>query len=367
MSRRTSILAEYPLLPIGATALLFLLFGEDWLGSLDDRLWAASMFLWLFATIMWAAIRVVHHADCLAEHLGEPYGTLILTVSVISIEVMMIAALMLHGADNPSLARDTMFSVIMIVMNGMVGVTLLLGALRYGEQTYNLQGANAYLGVIMPLAVLSLVLPGYTVSTPTPTLTSFQSVFLILMSLGLYAVFLLIQTVRHRPYFTVEEASQDAPAAHHARGSVAFHALFLLAFMVPVVLLAKKLAIPMDYGIEQLGAPPALGGFIVAALVLTPEAIGAMGAALTNRLQRSVNIFLGSVLATIGLTVPAVLTIGLVTGESIELGLQSADLIMLLLTLAVSMVTFSSSRTNVLQGSVHLLLFLAYIMLIFAP
>lgn len=303
----------------------------------------------------------------------------------------MIASLMFVGDNNPTLARDTMFAVVMIVLNGMVGLALLLGALRHGEQSYNLQGANAYLSVIIPLALLSLVLPDFTQSTPVRTLSGFQATFLILASVALYGSFLLIQTVRHRGYFRYDDAALEAapdaatemaPDAasdaasdvalkhgHHAQepGPVPLHAVLLLAYLVPVVLLAKKIALPIDYGIETLSLPAALGGFVVAVLVLTPEAVGAVRSALANRLQRAVNIFLGSVLATIGLTVPAVLAISLATGKPVELGLDGTDILLLVTTLLVAVLTFSAPRTNVLQGVVHLILFGAYVMLIFAP
>lgn len=364
-----TIRAEAPLLFILATLAAFLLLGKGWLADLTDPLWLTLMFGWLFATILWAALKVVHHADCLAVKLGEPYGTLILTLSVISIEVLMISALMLSGSNNPTLARDTMFAVVMIVLNGMVGLTLLLGALRHYEQRYNLQGANAYLSVIVPLAMLSMLLPDLTVSTSGPTLSGVQSAFLICMSIGLYGTFLAIQTSRHRGYFIDESASEGVAEVetHHgpAPGPVPLHALLLLAYLVPVVLLAKKLAVPIDYGIEVMDLPAALGGFVVAILVLMPEAVGAVRAALANQLQRAVNIFLGSVLATIGLTVPAVLGISLVTGRTVELGLQGADIIMLVTTLLTAVVTFSAQRTYLLLGVVHLTLFLAYLMLIF--
>ena len=361
--------AEAPLAPIVATTVLFLLFGKGWLADLSNPLWLGFHFLWLFAVILWAALKVVHHAECLAVKLGEPYGTLILTLSVITIEVMMITTLMLHGGENPALARDTMFAVIMIVMNGLVGLALLLGALRHREQTYNLQGANAYLSVIIPLAVLALVVPDYTVSTAAPTLSGFQAAFVVVMCVALYGTFLAIQTVRHAGYFTAGDGPQGDEHGHDGLviRSLPFHAVMLLAYMLPLVLLAKKIAVPLEYGIETFALPVALGGFVVAALVLTPEAIGAIESALANRLQRSVNILLGSVLATIGLTVPAVLVVSLVTGQTVELGLQNADFVLLVLTLAVSVVTFSAARTNVLQGMVHLILFLAYMMLIFAP
>jgi Ca2+:H+ antiporter len=375
LTRRALLRADLPLAFVWGTAGVFLFAGERLLAGLDSLPWLVGVFAWLFAAILWAAIRVVAHADALAVKLGEPYGTLVLTLSVISIEVLMISALMLTGSQQPTLARDTMFAVVMIVLNGMVGLTLLFGALRYREQSYNLQGANAYLSVIIPLAALSLVMPNYTVSTPTPTLSNFQAVFLILMCVALYGAFLAIQSSVHRAYF--EDVGEDvggqdraADPGHghpHATGPLAYHALLLLAYLIPVVLLAKKLAIPVEFAIEEMALPAALGGFVVAALVLVPEALGAIGAALANRLQRSVNISLGSVLATIGLTVPAVLAISLYTGHPVELGLEPAKQVLLLTTLAVAVVTFSAQRTNVLQGLVHLILFLAYVVMIFAP
>jgi len=357
--------AEIPLLFTATTTGVLLAFGNVLTANLAQPLGYAALFFWLFAAVLWSALAVVRHADHLAAQLGEPYGTLILTLSVISIEVMMISALMLSGENNPTLARDTMFSVVMIVLNGMVGTALLLGGLRYREQQYNLQGANAYLSVILPLAVLGLVLPGFTDATPDATFSSLQAGFLIFMSTGLYGVFLAIQTSRHRAYFTAAAESTDNSHTADETRSIAYHAVLLVVYLLPVVILSKKLALPVDYGIEVLGAPPGLGGFIIAALVLAPEALGAIRAALSNHLQRAINIFLGSVLATIGLTIPAVLAIGLATGKSVVLGLAGANLVMLLLTLIVSVVTFASGRTNVLQGAVHLLLFLAYLMLIF--
>ncbi|MEE2676997.1 MAG: calcium:proton antiporter [Myxococcota bacterium] len=326
----------------------------------------------LFGVILAAAFGVVRHADALAVQLGEPYGTLILTLSVISIEVMMISAVMLTGDENPTLARETMYAVIMIVLNGMVGVTLILGGLRHHEQEYNLQGANAFLAVILPLAVLVLVLPNYTQSTEGPTLSVPQEIFLSLVSIGLYAVFLAVQTVRHRSYFVApnKAADPDAPDLEDEHPGLILHApwvhgALLVAYLAPIVFLAKLLAIPIDIGIHRFGAPAALGGFVVAVLVLSPEVMSAVRAALANRLQRSVNIFLGSVAATIALTVPAVLAISMATQKTVTLGLPAVDSLLLMLTLAVSVVTFASGRTNVLQGAVHLVLFFAYLVLIF--
>jgi Ca2+:H+ antiporter len=319
-----------------------------------------------------AVFAVVRHAEHLAVKLGEPYGTLILTLSVTSIEVMVIAGVMLIGDHNPTFARDTLFAVMMIVLNGMVGLTLLLGGIRYREQEFNLQGANAYLAAILPLAVFAFVMPSFTRSTIGPTLSTVQSAFLIVMAIALYAIFLGIQTVRHRTYFMVPASATTVSVRAHFHKAPAglsrpvfYHAIFLIANLIPVVYLSKKLAVPIDYAIEGMGAPVALGGFLVAAMVLSPEGVGAVRAALANQLQRSVNIYLGSVLATIGLSIPAVLVIALLTNTTVVLGLGYVEMIMLLLTLVLCILTFGSGRTNVLHGAVHFLLFVAYVVLIF--
>jgi Ca2+:H+ antiporter len=351
-----------------ATTALFLQFGKNWLADLSNPWWFACMLVWLFAIIMGSAFAVVHHAESLAVKLGEPLGTLVLTLAVIGIEVMMISAVMLTGEGKPAMARDTMFGILMIVLNGMVGFALLVGGLRHHEQEYNLQGANSFLSLIVPLAVLGLVLPNFTNSSAGPTFSTFQSIFLAIMSIAIYALFLIIQNWRHKDYF-LRPATQSGMAAeaatHHATNSIPYHASFLVLYLLPLIVLAKKIAVPIDHGIEVLHAPLALGGFVVAALILSPESLSATRAALANDLQRSINILLGSVLASIGLTIPAVLTIGLFTGQSIVLGLDYADSLLLVLTLFVSSLTFSRNRTNVLAGAVHILLFLAYVMLIF--
>src|SRR5438067_5568490 len=366
----SAIRAEFPLLVGLGTVAIFLVVGSDLYELTTRALPLLGVFVWLFAVILWSAMCVVRHADCLAIKLGEPYGTLILTLSAISIEVVMICTAMLHVATNPTLGRDAMFAVVMIALGGLVGLSLLLGGLRHREQHYNLQGTNSYLNVIMALAVLGLVLPNFTTSTSGPTFSIHQEIFLMITSLGLYAIFLLIQTIRHSQYFM---ESQDVvlrmASAHHQLKirSTPYHALLLVLYLVAVVLLAEKFAIPLDNSIERFGMPQALGGAIIAALVLAPEGLGAIHATLSNHLQRSVNILLGSVLATIGLTIPAVLTIGLITKRSVILGVQGGNLPLLLLTLAVSLVTFASGKTNVLQGCIHLLLFAVFLLLIFFP
>jgi Ca2+:H+ antiporter len=328
------------------------------------------VFVWLFGVILWSAVSVARHADCLAIKWGEPYGTLVLTLSAITIEVVMVSTAMLHGENNPTLGRDSIFSVIMIALNGFVGLVLLLGGLRHGEQYYNLQGVNSYLNVIITMAVLGLVLPNFTTTTGNLTFSVEQQIFLIVVSLLLYAIFLLIQTMRHRGYFMESEqtAVTESPAHHSLRvQSTTFHVSMLLLYLIIVILLAEKFAIPLDNSIEKFGLPQEFGGAIIAALVLTPEGIGAVQATFRNQLQRSINILLGSVLATIGLTIPAVLTISLITKRPVTLGVQGGNLPLLLLTLAVSVVTFTSRKTNILQGCVHLLLFAVFVLLIFAP
>lgn len=354
------------------SAVVFIGYGEHWFDDLTHFATVGTLFIWLFTVIMWSAFAIVRHADSLAIRLGEPYGTLILTLAVISIEVMMISAVMVTGGDNPTLARDTMYAVIMIALNGMVGITLLLGGLRHREQQYNLQGANAFLAVIVPLAILGLILPNYTRATADPSFSAGQAIFMVVLSIGIYGVFLGIQTVRHRSLFlqprrNLDDDLDDATDEHGVVDprSSRYHAVMLIFYLAPLVVLAKKLAYPIDHGIEALGFPHALGGFLVAILILSPEALGAVRAALMNQLQRSINILLGSVLATISLTIPAVLVIGMVTGEHIVLGLTNKETVMLMVTLLVSILTFASGRTNVLQGAVHILLFLAYVMLIF--
>jgi Ca2+:H+ antiporter len=363
----TLLRAEW-FLPVSvATASAFWFFGERLHAELSNPIRQSLVFVWLFATILVSALAVVRHAEHLARRLGEPLGTLILTLAVTAIEATSISAVMLHGENNPTLVRDTLFSVVMIILNGMVGAALLLGAWRHREQHYNLQGANTYLSVIVPLAVMSMIMPDFTQTTPGPTLSFPQEIFLGFMSIGLYAAFLMIQTGRHRGYFSFEESASPRPASTSPVDSspLSRHALLLAAYMLPVVFLAEQLARPIDYLIETLRAPAALGGVIIAVLVATPEAIGAVRAAVSNQLQRSMNIFMGSVLSTIGLTIPIMLVVSHVTGRQIYLGVQNSSFVMLLLTLFLSAITFASGRTNVLQGAVHGLLFVAYVLLIF--
>ena len=362
------IRSEFSLIIGAVTAAIFLWAGSRLVENLEHPGVIGIVFVWLFIAVLWSAISVVRHADSIAIKCGEPYGTLILTLSAITIEVMMISAAMLHGKNNPTLARDMMFAVIMIALNGLIGLSLVLGGLRHHEQHYNLQGVNSYLNTIMALGVLGMVLPNFTTSMSGPRLSTMQEVFLAITSIGLYAIFLLIQTTRHSEYFMESKGATHA-SEHHAgpMHSTVYHAVMLILYLLVVVVLAEKFAIPLDNSIERFGMPQAFGGAIVAGLVLAPEALSGINAARKNQLQRSVNILHGSVLASIGLTIPAVLTIGIISKRTVILGIEGGNLPLLLLTLAVSVVTFTSGKTNVLQGCIHLLLFAVFLLLIFCP
>ncbi|MBC2600894.1 calcium:cation antiporter [Puniceicoccus vermicola] len=351
------------------TTLIFFTVGASWVKELGSGIAAGGIFLWLFAVMLWLSFGVVKHAECLAVKLGEPFGTLILTLAVISIEVVMISAVMMTGKENPTLARDTMFSVVMIVLNGMLGVTLLLGGLRHHEQNYNLRGVRSYTGVLVALGFLCLILPRFTQSAPGGEPSDLMAFYLILVSISLYGVFLFLQSTRHSAFFKNPEEIDSDHESHGHEGleirSIGFHVGLLVLTMLPIVLLSKKMALVVDFGISATGAPEPLAGFLVAILVLSPEAMAAIKAALNNQLQRTVNIALGSALATIGLTVPAVLLISEITGKHIELGLEPAGIVLLVATFMVADSTFGSKRTNTLSGAVHLVLFATYVILIF--
>ena len=344
------------------TTAIFFTVGKTWLIGLEHQPWLGLIFIWLFGVMIWCAFGVVRHADALAELLGEPYGTLILTISVISIEVAILATVMLGGDPNPTLPRETMFAILMIVLNGMAGLTLAIGALRHLQQEYNLEGATAFLAVISSLAIIALVVPGFTQSTADRSFTPPQATVFGLLTALLYVAFLIIQTTRHRSFFTEPQAARkrakrslDAlPHPHLDTRSATYHAIMLIVTLLPIVLLSKPLASLLDYGIERMGLPTAIGGILIAVLILSPEVGAAIRAASRDQLQRAVNLSLGSALSTIGLTVPAVLAISVFTGTPLELGLEPVEMVLLALTLFVCQMTFSGAPTNILLASVHL-------------
>jgi Ca2+:H+ antiporter len=354
------------------TGVLFLVFGKGWfVAAATSGGLTLALFAWLFAAILWGAFGVVRHAEHLAEILGEPYGTLILTLAVTIIEVAFIITAIATSAGSSPVARDAVFAVAMIMLNGTVGLCLVMGGLRHHEQSFNLPGARAFLSVVLPLAIFALVLPNFTVVSPGPTLSTAQAVTIAGLTLALYAVFLTMQTVRHKNFFqdtTEADASALPEAAHGGEAhSIAFHAAGLVLTLLPAVYLTEELGHIVEHALKIAGAPQALVGVIVAVLVLAPEAMGAMQATLRNHLQRAVNISLGSVLATIGLTIPAVLLLGVLKGTPTILGLDQQQMVLLFVTLLVSMLTFSGARTNMLQGAVHIVIFLVFGLLLFQP
>jgi Ca2+:H+ antiporter len=355
--------AEWFFLVSAASAAALALFEDRIYSRLNDPLILTAILLWLFVVALRSSVYVVHHAESLARRLGEPYGTLLLTLTITSIEVVAISAVVRHGGPNPTLMRDTLLALIMIIMNGMVGVTLLIGGIKHREQTFNLQGANAYLGVLLPLATFTMIMPDYTQTTPGPIYSVPQQVVLVIVSIALYLIFVVLQTGRYHGYF--EDANHPLLDTPEDDAPVWFSTVMLAAYMAAVVYLVEQFGPPVDYLLEILQAPAPLGGIFIALLVATPESIGAVKAALDNEMQRAVNIFLGSVLATIGLTIPSVLVINHLIERPTVLGVEHTDLVLLILTLALSMITFTSGRTNMLQGVVHLLLFAAYILFIF--
>ncbi|MEO2169609.1 MAG: calcium:proton antiporter [bacterium] len=361
-----SLLRTEAVLPMAAiTLVLFTVFAGSWEAApVQNVTRSLLLFGWIFLVLSWASFGVVRHAEGLAILLGEPIGTILLTLSVILIEVSMITAVTLTGEPNPTLARETMFSVVMIVLNALVGVSLIVGGLRHHSQAFSLRGAQAYLGTLFTLAGLGLVLPRFTTSTPDGSASPLLAGFLILMSLTVYCVFLAQQTLSHQSLFRMSEDAGNDHGEHLVR-SIGVHAGLLVATMLLIVLLSKHFAVFVEAGVTSASLPPALGGILVATIVLTPEALAAIRAAAANNIQRSINLCLGSGLATIGLTIPEVLAVSLVTGRTMELGLEVQDIVILAITMLVSVTTFTAPRTTYLQGCLHLVLFLGYLLLVF--
>ncbi len=325
----------------------------------------------LVATGLLACVlAAVHHAEVVAHRVGEPYGTLVLAIAVTVIEVALIVSLMLAGgAPTAALARDTVFAAVMIILNGMMGLCLLAGGSRHGEQTFGLYGVSASLATLAAIVVLTLVLPNYTTSGAGPTYSPSQLGFIAIVSLVLYGTFVLVQTVRHRDYFLPPGADTDEEvhAAPPGNKAAIISAALLVVCLVAVVLLAKSLAPTIEAAVAAAGAPAALVGIIIAAVVLLPEGLAALRAARANRLQTSLNLALGSALASIGLTIPAVAIVSLATGWTLTLGIDIKSTVLLLLSLLVATLSLGTGRTTVLQGTVHLVLFAVYLFTTIVP
>lgn len=319
----------------------------------------------LFATVFAA----VYHAEVVAHYLGEPFGTLVLAVAVTVIEVALIVSVMLTAPEAKSgLARDTVFAAVMIVCNGIVGLSLLLGGVRHHEQGYQQQGASAALAVLAPLTILTLIVPNVTTSAPGPAFSKSQLLFSAIVSLVLYGAFVFIQTVRHRDYFLpAHDASEESHAEPPSRGLAVLSAGLLLAALIAVVLTAKLLTPSLEELLSRLNAPKPVVGIVIATMVLLPEGLAALRAARANRLQTSLNLALGSALASIGLTIPVVVAVVLLLDMPLELGLNNKDEVLLGLTLFLGVITLGTGRTTVLQGTVHLVVFAAFLFFAIVP
>lgn len=367
----------FKLLTAWSIVAIFLVFGPGWLHDPIDPVVAVICFVVIFSTILLAAFGVVHEADWLAHQLGEPYGTLILTISIVLIEVILIAAVLLGPGENPTTGRDSIFAVMMIILNLVMGICLIVGGRRYGEQEYNSQGAMAYVAMTLLLAGMGLVLPN-TLSTGDGTFWPMQAVAFSILTIVLYGVFLLMQTRGYKRFFIqpdagslvvpVSPAITDAPIEPRARldvSGIVIRSALLVALMLPIVLLAHDLALVVDFGITSVGAPIALSGVIIAFIVFTPESMTAVRAALDNQLQRAINLCLGAFVSTVGLTIPAVLIVGLITGKRVIMGVSPTETVLLLMTVGLTAFTFLGQRASALQGTLHLTLFAVFAVLLF--
>ena len=312
--------------------------------------------------ILCSAFSVVRHADVLAHRLGEPFGSLILTLSVVILEVSLISALMATGGATPGLMRDTLYSIIMIVTGGLVGFALLLGGRKFATQYVNLAGVKQYLIAIFPLAILVLVFPN---ALPGGNFSTGQALLIALVSAAMYGVFLLIQTKTHQSLFIYEhEDDSDDGDPHHGKPSAhssGWHGLWLVIHLIAVISVTKMNAPVLEQLLGDLHAPQQFTGFLIALLILSPEGLGAIKAVLANQVQRAMNLFFGSVLATISLTVPVVTLISVITGQPLIFGLEAPQMIIMCSVLLLSQISFSTGRTNVLNGAAHLALFVGYL------
>ena len=360
---KTLLKKEWTLLVSYGSLVVLLIWGGSMMGSLGITTNVVSMFCWLFVVILMAAFGVVRHAECLAGIFGEPYGTLILTLSVIGLEVIMIATVMVTGENVPTLARDTMFAVLMIVMNGLFGIAIFVGAWKHRLQKFNIRSSHTYIGMLILLVGIGLFLPAFM---PYETEDEFH-IFLIVACALMYGLFLWVQTWEHRGFF--EYGTGGDSSGEHAHGATehggVYHSVLLVLTLIPVVLLAKGMAVVLNADIIVHGVPAELAGLVIALLILAPEGMAALQASRHNNQQRAVNICLGSGLATIGLTIPVVLIIGLITQEHVTLGLNSEAMVLIAVSLLLLKTNLDSGETNILMGAMHMVLFASYIALIF--
>ncbi|EXI61850.1 ionic transporter y4hA [Mannheimia granulomatis] len=320
------------------------------------------------ALLIGSVLSAVHHAEVVAHKVGEPFGTIILALAITIIEVALIVSLMVAGGDNAAyLARDTVFAAIMLILNGILGGCLLIGGLKHHEQFFSQKSASTALVTLVVILVITLVLPNFTTSTEGATYNSSQLIFVAIASLVLYISFILIQTVRHRDYFLADDDNPSHHAEPPSNKVAAISLLFLVICLGIVVLLAKALSPAIEKMVVGAGAPLALVGVIIAAVVLLPEGVAALTAAHRNRLQTSVNLALGSALASIGLTIPAVVIVCLIYDINMVLGLDWKSMVLLTLSSFVAMLSLNHGKTNMLYGIVLLVVLATYVFTVIVP
>jgi Ca2+:H+ antiporter len=333
------------------------------------------LFLVVFAIIIYAALGVVHHAELLAYKFGEPYGTMILTLSAVTVEIIMIATMMSHGDSDPEIAKDAIFSTLMILLNGLTGLIMLIGGIKYGEQKYNMKSTNSFFSMIIGITGIGLFLP---LLIPMKSYAMFE-IFLVIACMLLYIFFLRMQSKEHSYYFKFDNIIQNnsvnkKESNHHQEQhnlpprnkiNTLYHFVMLAATIAAISILAESLSVFVDDGIEKLHLPAGIAGLIIALIIVSPEGLTAIRAGLSNDMQRVINISLGSMLSTVSLTIPAVLVVGMIINQDVTLGLNPLQSIMVITSLLVGLLSCKDGETNALSGFIHFMLFITFIFLIF--
>ena len=360
------------------TVALFSIGGDRLLHAGIGTSSAIGLFALLFGVILFAAFSVVGVADELAHQLGEPYGTLVLTISIVVIEVVLISAMMMGPGETATIGRDSMFAVLMLILNLVAGICLLFGGLKFGEQEYNAQGAVSYISMILVLTGVAFVLPNFLPGA-AGEFSTIESFAVISIVSAVYVGFIAAQLKWYRRLFLQPDRGQlsvpfrdsEAPTSElsdpsESKSLAIMRSLVLLMLVIPIVLLAHHLAVLIDIGIDAVNAPVAVGGLLIAVIVFTPESFTAVKAALAGEKQRSMNLYLGACVSTFGLTVPAVLVIGLITGNPVVLGLGAVEISLLVISLALGALSFIGQRTSPIQGLIHIALFAFYVVFLFS-
>lgn len=332
----------------------------------ESLLIEALLFIIVFSVIIYAALGVVHHAELLAYKFGEPYGTMILTLSAVTVEIIMIATMMMHGDADPAIARDTIFSTLMILLNGLTGLIMLIGGIKYGEQKYNIKSTNSYFSMIIGIIGICFFLP---LVIPVQNYAMYE-LFLVILCIVLYVFFLRMQAKEHNYYFkfdaakkNVNDINEHLPAKEKINSY--YHFAMLLVTIAAISVLAESLSVFVDDGIDKLHLPSGVAGLIIALIIVSPEGLTAIRAGLNDDMQRVVNISLGSMLSTVSLTIPAVLIVGLLISQEVHLGLTPIQSVLVIISMLVGMLSCKDGESNALQGFIHFMLFLTFVFLIF--